>query len=528
MEMKENFNIPIKEETVKKPGDSIRKEDFAFSAQDIIKELESKDIKYIGTGTSDFQAQPLIFDENGKPKVMSDWEMLIVNAQNQEGKHIHTESHLSDLPKFLEKSESYIKRSQETNMNMFRFSLDFGRLCPSAGEFDEKMMGDYVKALALVKAHGQEPMLAMYHWPMPKYLLKMNEKSGKIEAGGWEHPDVAEHFNFYVKSVLAYLSNDDKVRTALNQQGFSKDDQDKFLSEGLVRHFLSINEPSTFMTDSYMVGVFPPFKKGKFSLIKEVTEKLINSHDFIYSELKSGKYKTSEEEAQVGVAHNWTYFDGLLSKHLQNMNEDLMKKFERDGNHSDFIGLQYYLRATVPSLYPPMPLSRLPKPFNKLQQYREPREAHYSDHPDFGDIYPEGIYHHLVRINEMYPKKEIFVTEFGFSDKKDLRRPYWILETLRYVLEAKKSGVPIRGMLLWSLVNNFEWDRGMEQKIGLFEEKDLDKPLKSSEGEGVQGWEAWQSVAAAVAQPSEENIQALQKTYEKAKQQFSKLTGTLL
>jgi beta-glucosidase len=69
-----------------------------------------------------------------------------------------------------------------------------------------------------------------------------------------------------------------------------------------------------------------------------------------------------------------------------------------------------------------------------------------------------------------YPAKEIFVSEVGFSDKSDGRRPYWILDTARYIIEAKSKGIPIIGVLLWSLVNNFEWELGMSQKFGLFSE----------------------------------------------------------
>jgi hypothetical protein len=162
---------------------------------------------------------------------------------------------------------------------------------------------------------------------------------------------------------------------------------------------------------------------------------------------------------------------------------------------------------TVPSLYPPIGPVRI-----KARQY--------GDHPSFGDIYPPGIFEVLKQMNELYPKKEIFITEFGFSDKNDTRRPFWILETLRYVLEAVKAGIPVRGMLLWSLVNNFEWEFGMAQKFGLFDESDLEKPLQQSRGDEIRGWEAWRAAVNAIRDPSSEKITALQTCYERAKRQF--------
>jgi len=188
------------------------------------------------------------------------------------------------------------------------------------------------------------------------------------------------------------------------------------------------------------------------------------------------------------------------------LEQKVARGFERTGVYSDFLGFQYYCRVTAPSLYPPLgPL--------------HPKGRYYSEHPGFGDIYPQGIYELLKKVNEQYPQKEIFISEFGFSDSKDIRRPYWILETVRYVIEAMKHGVPVKGMLLWSLVNNFEWNRGMEQKFGLFDEKDLKEPLIASP-EKVSGWEAWRAVAGAVTQPSVETLADLQKIYERAERQF--------
>jgi beta-glucosidase/6-phospho-beta-glucosidase/beta-galactosidase len=123
-----------------------------------------------------------------------------------------------------------------------------------------------------------------------------------------------------------------------------------------------------------------------------------------------------------------------------------------------------------------------------------------------------------------YPEKQIFVTEFGFSDEKDLRRPYWILETMRYIIEAKKAGVPVKGMLLWSLVNNFEWQLGMDQKFGLFNKSDLKDPLVPS-SHGIKSWEAWRVATKAITSPGSESLAELQTCYEAAYKQYHEAGG---
>ena len=138
-----------------------------------------------------------------------------------------------------------------------------------------------------------------------------------------------------------------------------------------------------------------------------------------------------------------------------------MTSFERQGRHSDFLGIHYYFRWKGPLTS------------------GERRRLDYSDQPSFGDVYPAGIRNVIAYVNSRYPAKPIFISEFGFSEECDLRRPYWILETVRHILEAKRAGMPIKGMLLWTLVSNFERQLGMSQKFGLFSEAELNVPPHS-------------------------------------------------
>ncbi len=126
-------------------------------------------------------------------------------------------------------------------------------------------------------------------------------------------------------------------------------------------------------------------------------------------------------------------------------------------------------------------------------------------------------------MHELYPQKEIFITEFGFADKTDQRRPYWILETVRYVIKVLEQKIPVRGMMQWSLVNNFEWNLGMSTKFGMFSEDELKQELKDSPVGKIKGWEAWRAVIKALTQPTTENLNELQKCYDIAKKQFEAL-----
>lgn len=471
-----------------------------MTADDVVKYFGRTPEMYVGTANSDFQSHPITYGSDGNPTIVSDWDMHVlseVKAGREEPK---------DFPRFFDYTEQYIQRSQELGLNMFRLSLDFARLCPEPEVFNEGLMTQYVKALALIKAHDQEPMLCIYHWPMPNYLLDMDNK-GRVRAGGWEHPEVQKHFQFYVENVVHYLSDEKKVRAALIETGFNEESQDKLIDEGLVKYFLTINEPTSILTSGYLVGTFPPYKKADALAFRKVLSQLMIAHKNVQEELESlGKTQTGSP--QVGISHNWALYEGPLGsgRLADALGNRLVTNLMEGNSKTHFLGLQHYSRMKLP-----------------LTHGKSGRRL-YGEDPDFGDMYPPGMYQVLQEMTKQYPEKPIIITEFGFSDKSDLLRPYWLIETARYIMQAKQEGLPVKGMLLWTLVNNFEWARGMRQKFGLFNEGELAQPLIPSESDSIRSWEVWQAIANVLSSQDEEtlkpNLQELQRVYGKAEEQF--------
>jgi beta-glucosidase len=63
--------------------------------------------------------------------------------------------------------------------------------------------------------------------------------------------------------------------------------------------------------------------------------------------------------------------------------------------------------------------------------------------------------------------KPIYITENGVPDQADALRPGFLLTHLREVWRAISFCFPVMGYYHWSLVDNFEWDRGWTQRFGL-------------------------------------------------------------
>jgi beta-glucosidase/6-phospho-beta-glucosidase/beta-galactosidase len=129
----------------------------------------------------------------------------------------------------------------------------------------------------------------------------------------------------------------------------------------------------------------------------------------------------------------------------------------------DFVGFNYYFT----DYYQGFKKINLKTPINDLGWYMQ----------------PAGLLPLLERIDVHFPDKPIFVTENGVADSKDQYRQWWLHETMQAIDTAKSIGIPIKGYLHWSLLDNFEWADGWWPKFGLVEinrEHDMKRIIRPS------------------------------------------------
>ena len=63
----------------------------------------------------------------------------------------------------------------------------------------------------------------------------------------------------------------------------------------------------------------------------------------------------------------------------------------------------------------------------------------------------------------------VYITENGLTDAKDEKRAKFIKDHLFWVHKAISEGTDVRGYFYWSLLDNFEWDKGFWPRFGLVE-----------------------------------------------------------
>jgi beta-glucosidase len=83
------------------------------------------------------------------------------------------------------------------------------------------------------------------------------------------------------------------------------------------------------------------------------------------------------------------------------------------------------------------------------------------------DIYPEGLCDLLLKLKKY--KMPVMITENGICTPDDTLRWDFIAGHLRSIHKAVEQGVPVTGYLYWSLLDNFEWDKGFGPRFVLIE-----------------------------------------------------------
>ena len=163
----------------------------------------------------------------------------------------------------------------------------------------------------------------------------------------------------------------------------------------------------------------------------------------------------------LAIPMNKVFNDSILNMHntgrftirvpfFINVDEEI----EGAKNTGDFIGLNYYSNLLVCYRRLFQPLLDMARPGQILTDFS------YT-------IYPEGFYRAIDDVAKI--GKPIYITENGIPDKRDDRRATWIKGYLYAMKRKMNEGVDIKGFYYWTLMDNFEWAQGYNQKFGLYE-----------------------------------------------------------
>jgi beta-glucosidase len=331
-------------------------------------------------------------------------------------------------------------RAADTHQNAHRFSIEWSRIQPSSTHWNEEAIGFYREMLKGLRERNLTPMVTLHHFTDPLWF---------IEQGGWENEKSVEYFIKFTRKVVKALKE-------------------------YVNLWVTINEPNVYLLGGYLNGGFPP---GYISIGKSFCAgvNLLKAHAGSYHAIHK-----LQPDALVGLAHNyrsmvpahsWSLPESIISRQLQR-NFHTFAYAARDGffrliarhervpaaiNTQDFIGINYYSRDSV-SFDIRCP-SRL---FGRLHY---PAGSDLSGSGFIANV-PDGM-HEALRWSLQF-NRPIYVTENGVEDAEDKIRPRYMIQHIHKVWRGVNFNWPIRGYFHWSLVDNFEWERGWSQRFGLW------------------------------------------------------------
>ena len=334
-------------------------------------------------------------------------------------------------------------RAAETGQNAHRLSVEWSRVQPAPDRWDEDAIEKYRLMLRGLQDRGMTPMVTLHHFTDPLWVSEM---------GGWETQDIVPLFARYVRKMVDAL----KEYTNL---------------------WVTINEPNVYALSGYGLGAFPPGKTD-MKLAMQVLANMLRGHAAAYRAIHE-----LQPEARVGYA---LHFRPMVPRLSWSPLDILMRKIRYDGVNmgfptgistgvmktplgkfnipeakgtQDYLGLNYYSVDTV--------WFDITKPGELFSNSGFPKDADMSSTNFIANI-PQGIFDSLKWIVRTYPNLPILVTENGVEDFDDHMRPRYLVEHLHQVWRAVNFNWPVKGYFHWSLVDNFEWERGWTQRFGLW------------------------------------------------------------
>ena len=93
--------------------------------------------------------------------------------------------------------ESDFDLARSLGHNAHRLSLEWSRIEPADGEWNEAALAHYADVMAALRARGLEPLVTLQHFTLPAWLARR---------GGWLAPDALERFARYVDVAARALA----------------------------------------------------------------------------------------------------------------------------------------------------------------------------------------------------------------------------------------------------------------------------------------------------------------------------------
>jgi beta-glucosidase len=301
----------------------------------------------------------------------------------------------------------------DAGLNTYRYSVEWSRVEPAEGSYDRAVLDHYRAVTQACVDAGVTPMVTLNHFTVPQWFAAR---------GGWMASDAADSFGRYCEQVVRAIGD-------------------------LVPWWCTLNEPGNVAVGGYLGALgWPPGTR--------------DYADWMIEWLPSPAARPAVDQVRR------LFEDAFL---------------EACGD-DDYLGVQTYTRLPVPLPRLVEPAVRAAMAVPPVRERLLPALIRKATH-EFGsapasddglrrtqmgyEFWPEAIAATLRRAASLHPGKDLVVTEHGIATADDAERVEFVTRGLAAVRAVMDDGIPVRGYVYWSLLDNFEWTLGYRPTFGL-------------------------------------------------------------
>jgi len=385
---------------------------------------------------------------------------------------------------------------KQLGLGSFRFSVEWSRVEPSAGNYDEAALARYVDWCRELRANGIEPCVTLLHFTEPGWF---------VDLGGWEKRANTKYFIDFCCLVV------DRLHPHCSM-------------------WCTLNEPVGCAVNGWLAGIHPPGQQGSLRTTCQVLFHTLLGHRDVSKHIRSKKPTGGFKNQWIMIANNivwfesatrWNPFTRLLAFCINMLFNfcvtDLCtrgrltclldvffclfgcrKDFRSLAGTVDTIGVNNYARVQLSmSCCGCLCPKKEPDPYGVRASKEEegvssgeqnvaagcitgdPHNPRFEMSDMEWDLCPSSLGKALRAFWGRYTLP-MLVTESGIADEggirqndvaagvKDSRRVRYLSGCLRAVHAAIADGVDVRGYTYWSLLDNFEWAEGYRPRFGLY------------------------------------------------------------
>ncbi len=351
--------------------------------------------------------------------------------------------------------EEDIRLMKEAGLNAYRFSIEWARIQPEEGVFDDREIEHYRKVIRCCRNNGIEPVVTLFHFSSPVWIIRK---------GGWEAETVVKDFEKYVTYVVNALGSELNYICTINEANMglqvaaiarrytmmakksaaAAGKKGGDVQMGLNMQAMMENLKYQAMENQEIFGTDHPhcFNLGGSEHSDVLTMKC--------HQAAKKAIKALYPNIQVGLTlslHDFQPIEGGEARAEAEWAEEFTHYLPYIQD-DDFLGVQNYTRTIVG------PEDDLPVP-----EGSERTQMGY-------EYYPQGL-EHVIRTVAKDFKGNLMVTENGVSCDDDTRRVNFIQVATDGVARCIDDGIPVKGYFYWSLMDNFEWQMGYRMRFGL-------------------------------------------------------------